>query len=745
MLKFPHYKQLDSMDCGPTCLRIVAKFYGRDFSIQKLREASEIGKQGVNLLGIAQAAEKIGFKTLAVRVNMKKLMVDAPLPCIIHWGQNHFVVLYKVINKRKMTFGLVRNNVATFCISDPARGLISYTLSEFESQWATTVISGESAGIALLLEPSFSDGDLEEYYDKRINEKTLLGLFSFFLKYKSLVAQLLLGLLVGSIIQLILPFLTQSIVDTGIQTRNLNFIYLVLLGQLFLFIGRTSVDIIRSWILLHISTRINLSILSDFLSKLLRLPVSYFESKQTGDIMQRIGDHDRIESFLTSTSLAVLFSVFNLILFSIVLAVYHLSIFSIFVLSSLIYGIWVILFLRARKVLDHKRFSLNAKNQSTLIQLVQSVPELKLNNAIIRKRWEWENLQIAEFRLNIKSLSLQQCQQTGAMFINEGKNIFMTFLAASAVVNGQLTIGAMLAIQYILGQLNSPVEQLVGFIQRHQDAKLSLERLNEVHNIDDEEPIGQHFTNHLPEDKSIKIEHLSFTYPGAGNEPVLLDVNLQIPHGKITAIVGSSGSGKTTLLKILLKFVSPQKGVIKIGNFQFKEIGYDFWRSQCGTVMQEGYIFSDTIANNISISDTLTNRDKLIHAIKVANLQDFIDELPLRYNTKIGSEGNGISQGQRQRILIARSVYKSPEYLFFDEATNSLDADNERIIMGNLTEFFSGKTVVIVAHRLSTVRHANQIIVLEKGEVVEVGTHDQLIESKGRYFDLIKNQLELST
>lgn len=742
-MKFTHYRQLDAMDCGPTCLRMVARYYGRNLSAQKLREAAEIGKDGVNLLGIAQAAEKVGFRTMAVKVNLEKLRKDAPLPCIVHWGQNHFMVVYKITPGSAF-----RNSKASggkVYVADPARGLLKYSFSEFESQWATTVTDGETTGIALLLEPTPTFHEGEDAFEQKKGDKTLTGLFSYFFRYRSLVIQLFLGLLTGSAIQLILPFLTQSVVDTGIQTRNLNFIYLVLGGQLMLFLGRMSVDFIRSWILLHISTRINLSILSDFLGKLLRLPVSYFESKQTGDIMQRVGDHSRIESFLTGTSLSVLFSLFNLVIFSVVLAFYNLPIFGVFVVASVIYAVWIAVFLKHRKTLDHKRFALNSKNQSTLIQLVQSVPELKLNNATIRKRWEWENLQVSEFKLNIKSLALQQYQQSGAMFINEGKNIFITFLAATAVVNGQMTLGAMLAVQYILGQLNSPVEQLVGFIQRHQDARLSLERLNEVHGMDDEEPLNQHFVRHLPQDRDIKIENLTYTYPGAGNEPVLTDVSLHIPQGKVTAIVGSSGSGKTTLIKLLLKFIEPHKGNIKVGNQPFKNISYDYWRSRCGTVMQDGYIFSDSIAHNIAISDDHPDTDKLLHAVKVANIQEFIEELPLSYNTRIGSEGNGVSQGQRQRLLIARSVYKNPEYLFFDEATNALDAENERIIMENLSEFFAGKTVVVVAHRLSTVKNADQIIVLEKGKVVEVGTHEQLSRVNGRYYELVKNQLELGT
>jgi ATP-binding cassette, subfamily B, bacterial len=731
-MPFTHYQQHDAMDCGPTCLRMVAKHYGRGFSIQKLREATQIGKEGVSLLGISEAAESIGFKTLAVKVPFKQLEKDAPLPCIIHWKQNHFVVVYQI--KKNQVY-----------VADPALGFIKYSYAEFESQWATTIVEGEKTGIALLLEPTQRFYQETDEQTKGINLSMLSG---YLFKYKRLILQLFLGLFIGSILQLILPFLTQSVVDTGIQTRNLHFIYLVLAAQLMLFIGRMSVEFIRSWILLHISTRINLSILSDFLGKLLRLPVSFFESKKTGDILQRIGDHQRIESFLTGTSLNVLFSMFNLIIFSVVLAYYNLTIFGVFLISSIVYSIWIVFFLRYRRKLDNKRFALASQNQSSLIQLVQSVPELKLNNAEIKKRWEWENLQVKNFHLSVKGLALQQYQQTGAMLINEGKNIVISFLAATAVVNGQMTLGAMMALQYIIGQLNSPVEQLIQFMQHYQDAQISLERLNEIHEIDDEETTQKPLLHILPENQDIQLKNLTFTYTGAGNEPVLKNINLTIPQGKITAIVGTSGSGKTTLLKLLLKFYKPQSGEIRLGNVSLENISYKLWRSKCGTVMQEGVIFSDTIAENIAFSDEFPDTKKLLHAVKVANIQSFIEELPLSYNTKIGAEGNGISQGQKQRMLIARAVYKNPDFIFFDEATNALDANNESVIMANLEEFFKDgstgrRTVIVVAHRLSTVKNADQIVVMEKGEVVEVGTHAELTQRHGKYFELVKNQLEL--
>lgn len=728
MSAFPFYKQHDVMDCGPTCLRMVAKHYKRAIPMQKLREATQIGKEGVSMLGIAEAAENCGFKTLAIKITLKRLKEEASLPIIVHWNQNHFVVVYKIT--RQQVF-----------VADPAMGLITYTLAEFESLWTSTLINGEKTGVALLLEPTAAFYNDSEDEDSSIN----FGILStFIIKYKRLFIQLAIGLLIGSILQLVLPFLTQSIVDTGIQTKNLNFIYLVLIAQLMLFIGRMSVEFIRAWILLHISTRINLSILSNFLSKLLRLPISYFESKMTGDILQRINDHRRIEQFLTGTSLSVLFSMFNLVIYSIILAYYHLTIFGVFIVSSVVYGVWIVFFLGFRRKLDHKRFALGSQNQSSLIQLVQSLPELKLNNAEVRKRWDWENLQVREFKLNVRGLSIQQYQQSGAMIINEGKNIIVTFLAATAVVHGQMTLGAMMAMQYIIGQLNSPIEQLVQFVQHYQDAKMSLERMNEVNSLEDEIPKGKLFVHDLPQNQDITIRNLNFTYTGAGNEPVLKNLNLVIPQGKITAIVGSSGSGKTTLLKLLLKFYPYQKGEIRVGNTLLDNINPAQWRASCGTVMQDGYIFSDTIANNIAVSDEKVNAKKLMHAVEVANIQDFIADLPLSYNTKIGAEGNGISGGQKQRLLIARAVYKNPDFILFDEATSSLDANNESTIMRNLGEFFKGKTVIIVAHRLSTVKNADQIVVLEHGEVAEIGTHATLTQKAGRYFELVKNQLELA-
>lgn len=720
------------MDCGPTCLRMIAKHYGKNFSLQKLRDIAGINKEGVSLFGISEAAEKIGFRTMGSRLSLQQLK-ETELPVILHWDQNHFVVLFKAPAKSSS-----KRNI--WHIADPAKGLIKYTEEEFLQHWLSTHNNGHSQGIALILSPT------PQFYEQEGDKSEALN-FSFLLRYlyryKQLIAQLFIGLGVGSLLQLIVPFLTQSVVDVGINTRNLNFVYIVLIAQTMLFIGRMSVDFIRSWILLHISTRVNISILTDFLIKLMKLPMGFFDTKMTGDIMQRMNDQRRIESFLTGSTLTTIFSLFNLLFFTLVLAYYNTNIFFVFLVSSVLYSLWVIAFLKKRRALDFKRFDISSKNQSSIVQLIGGMQEIKLNNCEQQKRWEWEHLQAGLFRFSIKSLSLGQVQQAGAFFINEGKNILITFLVAKAVIDGQLTLGGMMAVQYIVGQVNSPIEQLLGFIQQMQDAKISLERLNEVHQMEDEEPTDKTFVKTLPINHSISLQNIGFTYPGAGNEPVLNNIDLHIPQGKTTAIVGMSGSGKTTILKLLLRFYIPQKGEIKVGAGYLDQISYGYWRSQCGTVMQDGFIFSDTIAKNIAVADEYPNMEKLLQAIKIANIGDLIESLPLGLNTKIGAEGNGISQGQKQRILIARAVYKDPAYIFFDEATNALDANNESIIMQNLEDFFKGRTVVVVAHRLSTVKNADNIVVLDKGKIIEEGTHEHLVKQRGDYYHLVKNQLEL--
>ena len=730
-MPFPSHHQRNQMDCGPTCLYLISRHYGRSFSMEKLRELTEIGKEGVNLLGISNAAENLGFRTLAVQPTLQELAQDIQLPCVLHWSQNHFVVLYKA--KR-----------GTYYISDPAKGLVKFDQKEFSRHWLSSQSEDGATGIALGIEPtpSFYENEFDEDYADN-QKKDFSSVVKYLYPYKKLLVQLVLGLLVGSILSLIFPFLTQSIVDTGINTGNIQFVYIILIAQLSLFAGRLTVDFIRSWILYHISSRINIAILTDFLIKLMRLPVSYFDSKKTGDIMQRMNDHSRIQSFLTGTSLSTLFSMFNLVIFSVVLAMYNSGIFFVFLLAAVLYVAWIIIFLKKRKVLDYKQFDVAAAEQSKTMEIVQGMQEIKLHGCEQQKRWQWERLQARTFKLGIKNLALSQWQQTGAFLINEGKNIVITFLAAKAVIDGQLTLGGMVAIQYIIGQLNSPIEQMVGFVQSWQLAKISLDRLNEINTLKDEEPANVTLAKILPSDKTIEIKELSFTYPGAGNEPVLQHIDLIIPQGKTTAIVGTSGSGKTTLLKMLLKFYSPQKGSIYLGGNNLENYSPRALRQSIGVVMQDSFIFSDSIAANIAVDTDTIELEKLRHAATIANVLSFIESLPLGFNTKIGAEGNGISAGQKQRILIARAVYKNPAYIFFDEATNSLDANNETVIMKNLNEFFENRTAIVVAHRLSTVKNADNIIVLNNGVVAEQGNHDTLTRLRGEYYTLVKNQLEL--
>ena len=685
-------------------------------------------------MGINEAASELGFRTFCGKPTIEQL-TEAPLPAILHWNQNHFVVLYKV---KKL-----RNGKHRYYIADPGRDLLCYTDEEMQDYWAVVKTLGDyDRGVALFLQP------MPQFYENNRQERSEKRSFGFLLgylkQYRRYFGQIILGLLLGSIIQLIFPFLTQAIVDVGINYRDINFIYLILLAQLTLTISRTAVDFIRRWILLHISMRINISLISDFFIKLLRLPMSFFDTKLTGDIMQRMTDHRRIESFLTGQTLSILFSIINFIIFGIVLLCYNTSIFAVFALCSLIYAVWIILFLRKRKQLDYLYFEKQAANNNKTLQFIIGMQEIKLQDCEQRRRWEWEDAQADLFDANMKSLKLQQTQEAGSIFINETKNIIITVLAATAVINNEMTLGMMLAVQYIIGQLNAPVEQLLNFIYSMQDVSISLERINEIHEKPNEASIAGALTSFdHPSGCDIKLNDVVFRYD-KHLEPNIIDhVTTILPRGKVTAIVGTSGSGKTTLIKLLLGYYPLLHGQIIIGSHPINDYNLKWWRRQCGVVMQDGFIFSESIARNIAVDDGEIDRKRLLHAARIANIEDYIENLPLKYNTIIGQDGIGLSQGQKQRILIARAVYKDPPYIFLDEATNALDANNERAIVENLARFYHGKTVVVVAHRLSTVRHADNIIVLEQGKIVESGQHEDLITAKGAYYNLVKNQLEL--
>lgn len=731
MKKFPHFHQLDAMDCGPTCLKMIASYYGKDYSLETLRKRSFITRSGVSMLGISDAAESIGFKTMGVKISLAQLINDMPLPCILHWNQKHFVVCYRL---KKSKDGYI------FYIADPATKNITFKENEIRKSWISTKVDGEERGAALALEPT------PLFYEKKYEHGKKLKSISFFTKYllpyRKEFIQLFIGLLVTSVLQLIFPFLTQALVDVGIRNNSINFILLILASQLILSVSQLAVDFIRSWILLHINIRINISLISDFLIKLMKLPISFFDAKNIGDIMQRIGDHNRIESFLTGSSLNTLFSFISFFIFSIVLAIYNPIILLIYLIGNSLYISWISIFLKYRRELDIRRFAQASGEQSTLIQMITGMQEIKLNNCERQKRWKWEGIQVKLFKISVKSQALGQIQQVGSVFFNQMTNIIISFIAAKDVVEGTMTLGMMVSLTYIVGALNGPINSFIGFIRQLQDAKISLERLNEIHGKEDEDIDLDDRINEISKTNDIELRNVSFSYDGAERNYVISDMNLIVPAGKITAIVGASGGGKTTIVKLIMGFYEPVKGEILIGGIPLKKINPHVWREHTGAVMQDGFIFSDSISANIAISDESVDLKKLQKAVEIANIKRFIEDLPLGYDTKIGMEGNGISQGQKQRILIARTVYKNPDYIFLDEATNALDANNEHEIIDSLNEFYKGKTVVIVAHRLSTIKNADNIVVIDKGTIVEQGTHKELIARKGSYYNLVRNQIE---
>jgi ATP-binding cassette, subfamily B, bacterial len=723
---FPFYKQLDANDCGASCLRMIARYHGRYYSLDNLREMTYIGKQGVSLLGISDAAERIGFQTLAAKTSFERLRKDIPLPCIAHWNQQHFIVIHKVTDK-------------FVWIADPAAGKFKLPREQFLSGWASDMANGEPAGILLLLETT---PEFHRYDDEKVEKSGLGYVWSYFRKYSAFLTQIAAGLLIGTLLQIAFPFILKEVVDAGIQTEDTNFIYAAVLGLFVLFVSQIFVDYVRGWILLHVGARVNINLISDFLIKLTNLPLRYFDTKMTGDLLQRIFDHERLQRFLSSTSLFSVFSFFTFIAFFIVLAAWNFTVFLLFLVGTLLNVAWFYIFTTYRRDLDYARFDQATENQNKLMELISGMPDIKLHNAEKQRRWSWERMQAKLFRTGLDTMRVDQIQKTGAQFINEAKNLIIIFFVALQVVEGRMTLGMLVAVQYIIGQLNGPLNQFVDFIRSFQEARISLERMNEIHKKDNEERPEEKIS-FLPDWGDLVLDKVSFQYSGPHSPVVLKNIRMRIPRGKTTAIVGASGSGKTTLLKLLLNYYEPTEGAVRVGDVNISNIQNRLWRQKCGAVMQDGYIFNDTIARNIALGDDIIDKVRLLQAVKTANIQTHVESLPLGYNTRIGRDGQGHSLGQLQRILIARAVYKAPDYLFFDEATSALDAYNEMVIMENLQEFFKNKTMVIVAHRLSTVMNADYIIVLDSGEVVEQGTHGALTYKRGAYYHLVKNQLEL--
>ena len=729
-MKFVKYIQHDSMDCGPTCLKMVAKFYGKNYSLQNLRDRCHITREGVSLLGISDAAESIGFRTTGVKVTWRQMVEEMPLPCIVHWNQRHFVVVYDVVKK---------HGVYKVMVADPASGLLEYTEEDFRGLWLES--ERKTEGIALILEPT------PKFYEEEGDDERRHYGFGYVLKYlrpyRTYIIQILLAMLTASVISLLMPFITQSVVDKGIGTGSLSLIVVLLIAQLTLTLGGLANNLIRSWLMLHTTSRVSISLISDFLCKLMRLPIAFFDSKMVGDIMQRIGDYNRIQTFLTGSLLSMVIAVVSFVVYGLIMAGYNATIFIVFLIGASLYVFWVLLFMKRRRKLDYMRFQQASANQSNIVQLIGGMQEIKLNNCEKQKRWEWESIQAKLFKVGVKSLTLGQVQEIGSTFIDQTKNILMSFIAAKSVIDGGMTLGMMMALQYIMGQINAPISQFISFVQSAQDASISLDRLGEIHEMKDEEPAEEERIKDIPSDADIVFRDVVFQYDGPHSPKVLDEVSLTIPSGKVTAIVGASGSGKTTMLKMMLGFYPPVSGEVLLGNVSLKNYSESRWRARCGTVMQEGYIFSDTIAANIAVSEEYPDMERVRWAAGVSNIKYWIEGLPLGYGTKIGADGHGLSSGQKQRILIARAAYKDSRYLFFDEATNSLDANNERTIMENLERLFADKTVVVVAHRLSTVKNADNIIVLDKGRIAEQGTHSQLTALRGKYYELVKNQLEL--
>lgn len=726
MIRFRHVQQLGLKDCGPACLKMIALWHGRNYDMNYLRQKCNITKMGVSMLGISEAAQAIGFNASGYKLDeagLKKALTTGPV--IAHWKNNHFVVLYKIRRGR-------------YYVADPAQRMMEYSKVQFMEGWR----GEQPQGHVLMLQPD--DSFFLPQREGLAQEADFSILWPYLRRYRHYFGQLLIGMIMGSSIALLGPILTQLLVDSGIEQQDIGFVYLILAAQLALFIGSTLINIIRSWILMHIGTRINIAMVSDFFKKVMHLPMAFYEQYVIGDLMQRMADYNRIEKLLTVDTLGTIFSLVNVVVLGIVLYVYHVPIFFLFFGGSLLSLLWVYIFLRRRRNIDYLFFEQHTNSNNKTLEIFGAMQDIKISNGMAQKRSEWEKVQHALYAVTIKSLTLSQVQGTGSSFLSRLVNLLVTFIAAKAVIEEEITLGTMFAISMIVGQISQPIARLLSFVTTYQDAKIGLERVHDITAKEDEDPSHKHRLTSFDKTAPIRISGLTFHYGSESLSPVLKDLNLDLPAGKVTAIVGASGSGKTTLIKLLLKFYEPNSGGIFVGRHDLRDLHHGSWRETCGVVLQDGQLLSGTIAENITLGREREDK-RMIEAASMANIHTFIVTLPQGYETDIGMEGLQVSAGQKQRLLLARAIYKDPMYLFLDEATSALDADNEKLIIHNLQQFFRNRTAVVVAHRLSTVQSADNIIVLEHGKIVKSGSHNALVELRGNYYHLVKNQLELGS
>jgi ATP-binding cassette subfamily B protein len=723
--RFPICYQLDTMDCGLACLDMIARHHGREYPRQFIREVCPHDRLGSSLSAIAHGAERLGFRTLSVKISFDDLKQKAPLPCIAFWPYGHYVVVHRIRGDRVY-------------IADPAAGLTVYSREEFEDCWLMADDDRRDWGVILLLEP-------DNQYQAPAPDASFTATADLWRPLSRDLKRHLIpvgaGILISLATQLALPFISAAVIDIGVADRNFSIVLIFIIAQLALLFSRLGVKLLQEWMLAYIGIRVDMKLVAQFLTKLTRLPMSFFDGKLIGDLIQRINDHKSLQQFLTQSLWQVLSAMLSLMVFGTALAFFKPILFGQFAAGAALYIIFLALFMKNQRLLNHKAFHLSAQRHGLIVEFLSGMQEIKLNNAEQQRRWQWEVAQHAIGKVQIKAQLLNYLQSTGCQAIIEINNLILTLLVVREVINGQSSLGAMVAVQYIIGQLSWPLNQIAMLLYQSHDAALSYTRAREVHQIQNEErPASQAIPDECAD---IEFRNVSFSYGGGSRNLLFRDLNLTIPRGKTTAIVGRSGSGKTTLLKLLLKFYEVSGGEINLGRVNINRLSHQRWRELCGVVMQDGYIFSDTILSNIAVADEDPNTDRVAEVAREAQIASFIESLPLGYETRIGRDGVGISRGQAQRILIARALYKDPKYLFFDEATSALDAETESVIVDQLREIMSGKTAVVIAHRMSTVRHADQIILLDQGEIVEVGTHEELVACRGGYFNLVRNQLEL--